>query len=115
MISLRPANSARSIYSARPAVVTGSQVVPPAEPILADLPPACIVPVEYAVAVDRYLSAAHLSTASRRVYKISLTTWCWSLVGQRPPPGRSRRGAAPPVVPLALLDDADACSRLAAA
>jgi len=86
-----------------------------AEQVLADLPPACIVPVEYAVAVDRYLSAAHLSTASRRVYKISLTTWCWSLVGQKPPPGRSRRGAAPPVVPLALLDDADAGSRLAAA
>jgi site-specific recombinase XerD len=82
---------------------------------LADLPPGRIVPVEYAVAVDRYLTSAGLNAASRRVYKISLTTWCWSLVGQRPPRGRSRRGAAPPVVPLALLDDAGTSSRLAAA
>lgn len=86
-----------------------------AQQALAGLPPARIVPVEYAVAVDRYLTAASLSAASRRVYRISLTTWCWSLVGRRPPPGRSRRGAAPPVVPLALLDDADASTRLAAA
>lgn len=74
-----------------------------------------IVPVEYAVAVDRYLSSAGLSPASRRVYKISLTTWCWSLVGRRPPAGRSRRGAAPPIVPLALLDGPKARSLLAAA
>ncbi len=86
-----------------------------AQQALAGLPPACIAPVEYAVAVDRYLTAASLSAASRRVYKISLTIWCWSLVGQRPPRGRSRRGATPPVVPLALLDDADTSSRLAAA
>jgi site-specific recombinase XerD len=90
-------------------------VVAAAQLARADLTPGRIVPVEYAVAVDRYLTAARLSAGSRRVYRISLTTWCWPLVGQRPPPGRSRRGAAPPVVPLALLDQADASPRLAAA
>jgi integrase len=73
------------------------------------------VPVEYAVAVDRYLAGASLSPASRRVYRISLTSWAWALVGRRPPDGTGRRGAAPPVVPLALLDSADAGPRLAAA
>ena len=32
------------------------------------------VPVEYAVAVDRYLAEASLGPASRRVYRISLTS-----------------------------------------
>jgi hypothetical protein len=73
------------------------------------------VPVEYAVAVDRYLAGASLGAASRRVYRISLTGWAWALVGRRPPAGAERRGAAPPVVPLALLDGADAGPRLAAA
>jgi hypothetical protein len=72
-------------------------------------------PVEYAVAVDRYLAVASLGAASRRVYRISLTSWSWALVGRRPPRGAGRRGAAPPVVPLALLDDADAGPRLACA
>jgi hypothetical protein len=81
----------------------------------ADRIPASIRPVEYAVAVDRYLAGAALSDSSRRVYKISLTSWCWPLVGERLPAGRLRRGAAPPVVPLALLDDRAATSRIAAA
>jgi integrase len=72
-------------------------------------------PVEYAVAVDRYLAEASLGAASRRVYRISLTSWAWALVGQRAPRGAGRRGAAPPVVPLALLDSAEAGPRLAAA
>jgi integrase len=72
-------------------------------------------PVEYAVAVDRYLADATLGEASRRVYRISLTGWAWALVGQRAPRGTGRRGAAPPVVPLALLDSAEAGHRLAAA
>ncbi len=72
-------------------------------------------PVEYAVAVDRYLAAAALGASSRRVYRISLASWAWPLVGRRPPPGRQRRGALPPVVPLALLDDEHARPRLAAA
>src|SRR5215472_14860334 len=72
-------------------------------------------PVEYAVAVDQYLDRAALSTASRRVYQISLASWAWPLVGTPVPGGRERRGAAPPVVPIALLDDPDTGSRLAAA
>jgi hypothetical protein len=76
---------------------------------------ACVAPVEYAVAVDRYLSEAGLTAASRRVYRISLAGWAWPLVGRLPPVGRGRRGASPPVVPLALLDDAAVEPRLASA
>jgi hypothetical protein len=72
-------------------------------------------PVEYAVAVDRYLAEASLGAASRRVYRISLTSWSWALVGRRPPRGAARRGAVPPVVPLCLLDGEDATHRLASA
>jgi integrase/recombinase XerD len=75
-------------------------------------PPA---PVEYAVAIDRYLAALRLGEASRRVYRIALATWAWPLVGRTPPPGRARRGAAPPIVPLALLDHPDTGPRLDAA
>jgi integrase/recombinase XerD len=72
-------------------------------------------PVEYAAAVDRYLGQACLGQGSRRVYRISLAAWAWPLVGQRAPRGERRRGAAPPVVPLALLDDRATAARLAAA
>ena len=72
-------------------------------------------PVEYAVAVDAYLGQAPLSTASRRVYRISLAGWAWPLVGRPIPAGARRRGAAPPVVPLALLDDPGTAARLAGA
>src|SRR6266496_3686522 len=72
-------------------------------------------PVEYAVAVDRYLAEASLGPASRRVYRISLTSWAWALVGRPAPQGAERRGAVPPVVPLALLDQPEAGARLAAA
>jgi hypothetical protein len=72
-------------------------------------------PVEYAVAVDRYLAEADLGPGSKRVYRISLTAWAWPLVGKIPPAGSDRRRASPPVVPLALLDDDAAGSRLAAA
>jgi len=74
-----------------------------------------IAPVEYAVAVDRYLAEAELGPDSRRVYRIALTSWAWPLVGKLPPEGRGRRLASPPVVPLALLDDDDAGLRLAVA
>jgi integrase/recombinase XerD len=49
------------------------------------------------------------------VYRISLASWAWPLVGQRAPRGERRRGAVPPVVPLALLDDPAAAPKLAAA
>jgi len=74
-----------------------------------------IAPVEYAVAVDRFLAETELGAGSRRVYRISLAGWAWPLVGKLPPAGRGRRGASPPVVPLALLDDAAAERRLASA
>jgi len=74
---------------------------------------ASIVPVEYAVAVERYLAEAQLGPSSRRVYRISLASWTWPLVGKLPPAGQSRRRAFPPVVPLALLDDETAGPRLA--
>lgn len=72
-------------------------------------------PVEYSAAVDRYLAQAALTPASRRVYRISLTGWAWPLVGKQIPTGPDRRRAAPPVVPLALLDDPATGARLAAA
>ena len=72
-------------------------------------------PVEYAVAVDRYLSQAALGAASRRVYRISLAGWAWPLVGKPIPGGPERRGAVPPVVPLVLLDDPGTGGRLATA
>jgi integrase len=72
-------------------------------------------PVEYAVAVDRYLGQAALGAASRRVYRISLAGWAWPLVGNPAPDGPRRRGAIPPIVPLALLDAPDTGARLATA
>jgi hypothetical protein len=72
------------------------------------------VPVEYAVAVEQYLDRAAISSASCRVYRISLAGWAWPLVGKPIPRGPERRGAVPPVVPLALLDDPGTGDRLAA-
>jgi integrase/recombinase XerD len=77
------------------------------------VPGAKLAPVEYAVAVDRYLAEAALSPASRRVYRISLSGWSWALIGRRIPTGPQRRGAAPPAIPLAVLDREDAAARLA--
>jgi integrase/recombinase XerD len=74
-----------------------------------------VAPVEYAVAVGRYLDSANLTQGSRRIYRISLTSWAWPLVGQPMPVGRNRRGAAPPVVALAELDAPDIRTRLATA
>jgi integrase/recombinase XerD len=72
-------------------------------------------PVEYAVAVDWYLGQAALGAASRRVYRISLAGWAWPLVGKPVPSAAERRGAVPPAVPLALLDEPGTGGRLAAA
>lgn len=44
-----------------------------------------IAPVEYAVAVDRYLAEAELGTPSQRVYRVSLAGWAWPLVGLHGP------------------------------
>ncbi|MET8157068.1 site-specific recombinase [Sphaerisporangium sp. NPDC005289] len=72
-------------------------------------------PVEYAVAIDHYLATLRLGEASRRVYRIALATWAWALVGRTPPRGRARRGAVPPIVPLALLDAPATALRLRSA
>jgi integrase len=72
-------------------------------------------PVEYAVAVEEYLGRAALAAASRRIYRVSLSGWAWPIVGKPIPGGATRRGAAPPIVPLALLDDPAAAARLGAA
>jgi len=72
-------------------------------------------PVEYAAAVERFLGQAALGPASRRVYRISLASWSWPLVGRPAPRGAGRRGATPPFVPLARLDDPETGPALAAA
>lgn len=70
-------------------------------------------PVEYAVAVDRFLDAAGVSAASQRVYSIALRTLGWLLVeGGLPPTGSERRGAHAPTVPLSRLDGPDGAQRL---
>ncbi|RKE21349.1 hypothetical protein [Streptomyces sp. TLI_171] len=74
-----------------------------------------MTPVEFAVAAERYLAAAPLAEGSRRVYRIALHTWAWLLVGRTPPSGAERRRAAPPVLPLAVLDGPDASRRVAEA
>ncbi len=69
------------------------------------------VPAAYAEAVERYMAAAGVAESSRRIYRISLTTWAWLLAGEQPP--TRRRGAAPPEVSLAQLDDPGLPARLA--
>lgn len=69
-------------------------------------------PVEYAVAVDAYLGRARLSATSHRVYRVTLATWAWLLVGRTPPTGNDRRNATAPIVLLSRLDGPDAADRL---
>lgn len=73
---------------------------------------AVVIPVEFAVAVDRFLAAAPLGEGSRRIYRIALTTWAWLLVDRTPPVGPERRRAAAPTLPLALLDQPVVAERL---
>ncbi|MFE5580016.1 hypothetical protein [Kitasatospora sp. NPDC056531] len=72
-------------------------------------------PVEYGLAVERYLAASGLAGGSRRIYRIALNTWAWALADRPAPTGPERRRARPPVLPLALLDHPDAAERLRAA
>lgn len=71
--------------------------------------------MEYAVAVGRYLDAARLCEASRRVYRVALETWAWPLVARTPPAGAARRGAGTPTLLLARLDGATAAQTVTAA
>ena len=78
------------------------------------LPPSPVVgPPEYAVAVEWYLTAAGISVSSARIYRISLINWSWLLAGLPTPLGRFRRGAEPPALALAVLDDPLLPARLA--
>jgi integrase len=62
-------------------------------------------PADYAAAVDRYLAAAGISEASRRVYRIGLETWAWLLDGTQPLIGQARRGVTAPTVALTIFED----------
>jgi integrase/recombinase XerD len=62
-------------------------------------------PASYTAAVDRYLTGAGIAKSSARIYRISLTTWGWMLAGEAAPTGPARRGAKPPVFPVAAIDD----------
>ncbi|WP_200926774.1 hypothetical protein [Sphaerimonospora mesophila] len=65
-------------------------------------------PVDYGTAVEAYLRSAGIAASSQRIYRISLLTWAWLACGQQPPLGRERRGAEPPTVAFAALDEASA-------
>ncbi|QYC38830.1 site-specific tyrosine recombinase XerC [Nonomuraea coxensis DSM 45129] len=62
-------------------------------------------PGTYADAVEVYLRSAGVAASSQRIYRISLTTWAWLARDEQPPLGRARRGATPPAVPFATLDE----------
>ncbi|MFD3731480.1 hypothetical protein, partial [Streptomyces sp. NPDC058632] len=61
-------------------------------------------PSSYTAAVERYLTGAGIAKSSARIYRISLTTWGWMLIGEAAPTGPARRGAKPPVFPVAAID-----------
>lgn len=61
-------------------------------------------PGTYTAAIEAYLVSAGVGESSKRVYRISLTTWAWLACGQQPPAGRARRGAQAPDLPFAALD-----------
>src|SRR5690348_8747460 len=74
------------------------------------LPRARVIPLSappssYTAAVERYLTGAGIAKSSARIYRISLTTWGWMLAGEPAPTGPARRGAKPPVFPVAAIDD----------
>jgi integrase/recombinase XerD len=77
------------------------------------LPPYSAGPGQYAVAVECYLTATGISANSARIYRISLINWSWLLAGRPTPLGRFRRGAEPPALALAVLDDPSLPARLA--
>ncbi|MFF0105513.1 site-specific integrase [Streptomyces hirsutus] len=62
-------------------------------------------PASYTAAVERYLTGAGIAKSSARIYRISLTTWGWMLASEPAPTGPARRGAKPPVFPVAAIDD----------
>ncbi|MGH3833956.1 MAG: hypothetical protein ACRDRS_26540 [Pseudonocardiaceae bacterium] len=67
--------------------------------------PLSAAPASYTAAVERYLTGAGIAKSSARIYRISLTTWGWMLTSEPAPTGPARRGAKPPVFPVAAIDD----------
>jgi hypothetical protein len=56
-------------------------------------------------AVEAYLRSTGIGESSKRIYRISLTTWAWLTCGQRPPLAKDRRGAQAPVTRFAALNE----------
>ncbi|MFI1825495.1 hypothetical protein ACH41E_03435 [Streptomyces sp. NPDC020412] len=56
-------------------------------------------------AVERYLTCACIAKSATRVYRVSPTAWGWTLTGEPAPTGPARRGAKPPVFPVAAVND----------
>ncbi|WP_411143848.1 hypothetical protein [Streptomyces sp. x-80] len=71
----------------------------------AQVVPLSAPPAAYTAAVERYLTGAGLAKSSARIYRISLTTRGWMLAGEPAPTGPARRGAKPPVFPVAAIDE----------
>ncbi|MGW5563585.1 hypothetical protein ACWEWD_09215 [Streptomyces tendae] len=62
-------------------------------------------PASYTAAVGRYLTGVGIAKSSARIYRISLTAWGWMLAGEPASTGPARRGAKPPVFPVAAIDE----------
>ncbi|MCW2880916.1 MAG: site-specific recombinase [Sphaerisporangium sp.] len=72
-------------------------------------------PETYGDAVEAYLRSAGIGESSKRIYRISLTTWAWLACGQQPPLGKDRRGAQAPATRFAALADPATSGLLAGA
>jgi integrase/recombinase XerD len=79
----------------------GALQLPRARVVPLSAPP----PSSCTAAVERYLTGAGIAKSSARIYRISLTTWGRMFAGEPPPTGPARRGAKPPVFPVAAIDD----------
>jgi hypothetical protein len=64
-------------------------------------------PATYAAAIEAYLTAVGIAASSRRIYRISLTTWAWLARGEQPPLGAQRRIAVVSGLVLAAFDQPD--------
>ncbi|WP_336217026.1 hypothetical protein [Nonomuraea sp. LPB2021202275-12-8] len=72
-------------------------------------------PQTYGDAVEAYLRSAGIGESSKRIYRISLTTWAWLACGLQPPLGKDRRGAKAPTLWFAALADPASAELLAGA
>ncbi|MFF8918991.1 hypothetical protein ACF08M_38265 [Streptomyces sp. NPDC015032] len=51
-----------------------------------------------------FCAGAGIAKSSARIYRISLTTWGWMFAGEPASTGPARRGANPPIFPVAAID-----------